>query len=216
MVASIVHAAVIASPDKLKTEQGYRQDAKTGLNEISKKAQELADLIRSHRSHCEKAQVGGVYFDVIDCLDRWFDIVIHDNSRPRWLPVPNLYRDYVRAEMEPLRLRFDGKYWPSADDLLDGLAVLANESELVAGSSVTAASRLTRKVSPRSFIYTLLEVLHRNSFGNGPLPPGFELKPKIIATITNCALGLIDDQVSENNAKKAIVEFKKRNLTIDF
>ena len=210
VIDCIVGTAAHNSRDKLKVGQGHLQDAKAELEKISEKAKVLADLLRSYRSHCEKAQVSGSGFDIVDCLDRWAADAICDTNRPRWLPCPNLYRDFLREGLEPVRRRYDGKYWPNVDDLLDGLSIAANDSNLTAGCTVTAAGRLTREVSARSFIYVLLEVLRRNGLGNGPLPRNFELTSGSVAKISNCALGLVGNQVTQQNAGKAIAEFKYR------
>ncbi|HFK2927228.1 TPA: hypothetical protein ACGY8I_004474 [Aeromonas hydrophila] len=159
------------------------RDRLVQINEdISDLATRLADLLREREDICNRAGFGCERETGLAAL---FDRAGEHNP---------LYTLYPQDEFLRLAHRYEHKYWPSIEDLLNELASDAEQSEVYAHDAETEAGTSSRKPSQYDVLRAFQAKLDEYALG-GALPSNLRLSDSAMATILNCITELDADSL---------------------
>lgn len=106
------------------------------------------------------------------------------------------FTSYLQDKLKQLQGRFDLKYWPRLDDVMKTIADDARMAVPVAIDSITKAATIGVRASLADYFRALFEAIECNRQKEcGFLPNDFKLTDNSIATLANCALGLMPEDI---------------------
>ncbi|MDC4876217.1 hypothetical protein OHV84_09845 [Acinetobacter baumannii] len=164
------------------------REAEKQLNEVNRqiysKANELAELLKKRS---ELINTSGFTTDTHYHICN----VIFDSSSGN-----PYFTSYLQDKLKQLQGRFDLKYWPRLDDVMQVIAEDARKAIPVAIDSITDAATLGERASLIDYFRALFEAIECNRQQEyGFLPNDLKLTDNAIATLANCALALKPEEM---------------------
>ncbi|KRW58408.1 hypothetical protein AO724_04710 [Aeromonas allosaccharophila] len=150
--------------------------------DISDLASRLTDLLREREEICNRAGFG---------CERETGLAALLDRAGEHNP---LYTMYPQDEFLSLARKYEYKYWPSIEDLLEELACDAEQSEVYAHDAETEAGTSSRKPSQYDVLRAFQAKLDDYALG-GSLPSNLRLSDSAMATILNCITELDADSL---------------------
>lgn len=170
--------------------------------EISDLAYRMADLLREREKICNR---GGFGCERETCLASLLDRA--GDSNP-------LYSMYVQDEFVRLKQRNEPKYWPSIEDLLEELAIDAEQSDVYAHDAETEAGTSSRKPSQYDALRAFQAKLDDYALG-GSLPRRLKLSDSAMATILNCITELDVDSLVTAEYIKSFRQKERKKASVE-
>lgn len=193
ILKTIVSAAAYWNPDEARK---FREDKKRliELNEqIADSAEKLAGLLQFREEISERS--GFSAYDDYHFME-WVEKAAETNYRYKW---------YLADKIASLRSQFDLKYWPTSVEVIEAIKTFALETEIEAMDTWTEASISSKKSSTADFVRTICKALEEQTkydfFG---IPNDFRLSDSALASIINCTLNLLDDDIIDSNYVKNV------------
>jgi len=173
----LVEITSMHNPEEAKRSR----DAGKQLNEVNwqiySKATELAELLKKRS---ELINTSGFTTDTHYHICN----VICDASSGN-----PYFTSYLQDKLKQLQGRFDLKYWPRLDEVIQVIAEDARIAVPAAIDSITDAATLGERASLVDYFRALFEAIECNRQREyGFLPNDFKLTDSTIATLANCAL----------------------------
>lgn len=187
----------------------YSPEASSGIRDSLRKAQELnaeigelsgrlADLMRSRRELCEHNSINGSeLYSIVQTID------LAGDSNP-------LYLSWIKDPLDALTGRFDGKYWPSLEDLIVIIAKDASTTEVRLHDLVTQAAVDSPKRSKLDYLRGFWAALEESTGCSyaGCLPTGFQLTDSMTAALLNACYG--SELFEATGVKRARQEYRQK------
>lgn len=207
-ISEILHAILFAAayyhPDKAKRARDIRSEIASTNARIVELADELADALEFRTKLVETS-------GFTSGAEHHIAALIESSSKDNYWFNWNL-RDPLLA----LRRRYDGKYWPSLEDVVREIAIDSEQCRVEPLSSVLAAATHSSRASKADFVRALIETLEDGSSCHGGwIPDGFRFSDNSIATIMNCALALNDDELVDSSYVKRLRQRDRENRAED-
>ncbi|WP_236208046.1 hypothetical protein [Pseudomonas tohonis] len=112
---------------------------------------------------------------------------------------------YLEDELEMLQARYDLKYWPALDACINAIADDAREAEIEASDPLTEAATDAARSSLADFFKAWFVAIEEHRCAeNGWLPNDFRPSDSSLASLANCALGLVDDDLLDSSYVKRL------------
>lgn len=184
VLSLVVSCAAFWNPEKAVSYREERKELIETNKEIAKIARKLADLLeKRYELHNHSGFSSDTHYSIIN--------VIKKASKNNYL-----FGSYLEEPLSHLTGRFDLKYWPSIEEVIEELGTDAAKAETHANDSLTEASTTSSRPSKIDFLRALFSAIHENSEREfGLIPRTFELSDKSFAEIMNCALQLEPDEL---------------------
>lgn len=179
ILREVLSVAASWNPQKAINYRAERERLTEINQKIGKTARQLSELIAMRdKLHNESGFTSDTHYSIVDVLD----VAARNN---------NLYAFDAMDELIQLRGRFDLKYWPLIENVVQELSNNAINSTVTASDSYTHAATSSRKSSLADFFRVLLEAFEENTTTNhGYIPAGFRFTDRSLANIANCALDI--------------------------
>ena len=115
------------------------------------------------------------------------------------------YQLHLKEPLQNLASQFDFKYWPSVERVVDAIANDAQSAKVYAYDSVTRANISSSRISLTDYYKAFFQALddERESVSQF-IPDKFEISDESLASVVNCALGLIDDNAKDGQYVKRL------------
>lgn len=198
VVNTILSTAAFFSPEQLS---GRRDDLRRCAElsaDISKKAQELARLLRTRTAY-KNANGVSVPDD-----SHPLDVLARAAAKSG---CAYLFEAWIAPRLDPIRNDFDLKYWPRTADFLEALA-REQEYPIEPADRIDASAMESRQGnSPRDFVRALDEALTELHEQDGI---GTDFSHRTIAEIANCALNLPAENALTRDSVKALRAYQRR------
>ncbi len=107
-----------------------------------------------------------------------------------------LYESHLDPKLSQLRGQYDLKYWPSVSKIIAEIGYDAENSEVVPIQEITREAISSRKSSTRDYVRALfvaIDEISGDTFRD--IPREFCLRDESIASLINCSLDLVDDEL---------------------
>jgi hypothetical protein len=185
-------AVTVWGPEEMKQARADRQTLVELNKQIKEQAMSLATLMERRTDLSNKSGFSSnTHYHVLEVVEK------AGSDR-------HAFTNWAKNPLAAVRSQFDLKYWPTPADFVRELARDAAEAEPSASDPVTEAAT-TGRAAKADFFKALFEIIEENSsrFG-GPLPLGFELSDKTLASLGNCALDLPPDELITDEYVKNI------------
>jgi hypothetical protein len=199
---AVLSVAAQWDPMRTATAREGARKLKQINSEIAQAAATLATLVE------KRADLGyqhGLYpgddFDVVELIE--LGAAFSDTRRGA------LFASHVGSELHALRSRFDEKYWPTSDEVIGAIALVAIRSQITASNHITAAVLESRQDSTADFFRALLAYLE-NLARSGLMPRRFQLSDSALATIGTCALDLDPGAIAAENVNTLRQRLRRR------
>jgi len=183
----LLSSAAFCNPEQITKARTARNDL-VGVNQqISRKATELAELLarRSDLNNTSSFR-SSTHYHVCDVIE-----AASENN--------HLFKFYVKERLDALTGQFDLKYWPSLSDVLQVIAVDAEQASIEATDPLTDAATSASRPSRADFLKALFAAIEENSAEHyGLLPSDFKLNDRTLASLTNCGLNLGPDDLVDD------------------
>lgn len=155
------------------------------INErVSKISRELTSLLD------ERTKISNDYcfdsddaYHIVDLIKR----ANHDNY---------LYESHLHPKLSPLTSQYDSKYWPSVSKIVAEIGYDADSSIVVPIQEITREAISSRRSSTRDYLRALFvatDEIVGNTFRD--IPKTFNLRDESFASLINCSLDLVDDDM---------------------
>ena len=204
ILRSIVSAAAFWNPDEAKK---LREDKKrlVDLNkQIAETAGKLAGLLHNRKEISEKS--GFSAYDDYHFME-WVEKAAETNY---------MYKSYLADKIASLRGQFDLKYWPTSVEVIDAIKTFALETKVEARDTWTEASISSKKSSTADFVRTVCKAVEEQTeysfFG---IPNDFKLSDESLATVVNCALNLLDDDIIDSSYVKNVRQRMRAQVSFE-
>lgn len=176
------------------------REALVALNkEIAKRSYALADLLRQRdQLHNHSDFHSGTHYDIVEVIDE----ASEGNGR---------YAYYLKEPLAHLSGRFDMKYWPMLDSLVQVIGDDAERAKVKASDPLTDSATRSKRPSTADFTRALDAAIQdsRGSYSGG-LPKDFMLSDQGLATLVNVLLDLpVDTMVDAVHVKNSRNKGKK-------
>lgn len=200
-LGTVLSAAAFWNPEKINEARAARVDLQNVNQQIAKKAEELANLLRKRSDlHNTSGFSSDTHYHVCE--------VIEGASQDNYL-----FQSYVQECLQALHYQFDLKYWPSMSEFLRELAADAAEANIQATDPMTAAATLAIRSSKADFFKAQFAAIEENSAENyGRLPSSFKVSDNTLASLANCALDLGPNDLVDGSYVKRFRQ-RERNET---
>ncbi|MDH2522855.1 hypothetical protein [Acinetobacter baumannii] len=201
----LVEITSIHNPEEAKRSR----DAEKQLNEVNRqiysKATELAELLKKRS---ELINTSGFTTDTHYHICN----VICDASSGN-----PYFTSYLQDKLKQLQGRFDLKYWPRLEDVMQVIAEDARTAVPAAIDSITEAATIGGRASLADYFRALFEAIECNRQKEcGFLPNEFKLTDSSIATLTNCALALEPKDIIDGPYVKNFRSRERKRLSSGF
>lgn len=200
----LVEITSMHNPEEAKRSR----DAEKQLNEVNRqiysKATELAELLKKRS---ELINTSGF------TTDTYYHIcnVICDASSDN-----PYFTSYLQDKLKHLQGRFDLKYWPRLDEVMQVIAEDARIAVPTAIDSITEAATIGGRASLADYFRALFEAIECNRQKEyGFLPNDFKLTDSSIATLTNCALALEPEDIIDGPHVKNFRSRERKRIGSD-
>lgn len=176
------------------------RENKRRLKELNQKVVQVASQLQHLLDECEELRNTSGFHDGATSDARY-----HFEKSAEKIA---LYRSWPQKEVEGLFHRYDCKYWPSLQDMLQSVIEESVEPEIVALSPITDAATKSRQNSNTDFLRALDARILQDA---NLLPAGFQLSDDAVASIANVALQLPSDKLM--TADRVRVARYRNNVT---
>lgn len=195
----VLTTAAFWNPEKMQEARAASVDLTKINQQIAKKAAELAILVELRSNlHDTSGFSSDTHYHVCNVIDA--------ASQHNYL-----FRSYVQEKLRSLRSQFDMKYWPSLGAFLQELASDAEKAVMAATDPLTAAATAGIRPSKADFLKALFASIEENSTKSyGQLPNGFKPTDRTLASLANCALDLMEDDLIDDAYMKRLRQ-RERN-----
>lgn len=201
----LVEITCMHNPEETKRSR----EAEKQLNEVNRqiysKATELAELLKKRSDLINTSGfITDTHYHICN--------VICDAS----LGNP-YFISYLQVKLKQLQGRFDLKYWPRLDDVMNVIAEDARIAVSASIDSITEAATIGGRASLADYFRALFEAIECNLQKEyGFLPNDFKLTDSSIATLANCALALEPEEMIDGPYVKNFRSRERKRLSSDF
>lgn len=204
IIRAIISAAAFWNPDEAKK---LREDKKRLIDlnkQIAETAGKLAGLIHNRKEIAEKS--GFSAYDDYHFME-WVEKAAETNYR---------YQSCLADKITSLRGQFDLKYWPTSVEVIEAIKSFAQETKVEATDTWTEASTSSNKSSTADFVRTICKAMEEQTkhscFG---IPNDFKLSDEGLATVVNCALNLLDDDIIDSSYVKNVRQRMRAQSSVE-
>lgn len=204
MLGIITSVAAFWNPDRIADARGARNRLKEVNSEIAERAQELSGLLEERESLQNTSGFSSdTHYHIVDVIET------ASNSN-------GYYLFHLKEELEPLRARYDLKYWPGLAEIIRVIGEDADSAGTDATDPVTRAATTRSRGSRADFFKALFESIKENGAANhGYIPRGFKLSDNTLASLANCALDLGPDDLVDAAYVKRLRQREREELRSD-
>lgn len=203
LLRQLVYLAAYWNPDETKKVRDQVSRAERLNKDIAQRARELADLMRRRNDGCQDVSTPYDHSPV--------ELIVQAAQRSNDLHKSGLFKSWVEDGLTLLRTRFDGKYWPTTDELLNALADVQSETAPQPHDSAMMNAISSRSHSAGDFIRAMLTRLDEITDPRGGNPHrsliGFSFTDGAIASFASASLGL-DPPLSADSVAKHRERFR--------
>lgn len=198
----VVNVAAFWNPDRVAD----ARDARNRLGEVNREIAELADelaalLDEREEIHNTSGFSSDTHYHIVDVIEA----ASSDNG---------YHRFHLKGELEPLRGRFDLKYWPRLAEIARVIGQDANFAGTAATDSLTRAATTGSRGSRADFFKALFALIDENrAASHGRIPNGFKLSDNALASLANCALDLGPDDLVDSAYVKRLRQRERGGRT---
>ena len=194
----VIEVAYFYSPEASANVRDSLRKAQEMNGEIGLLARQLAELMRRRRELCDAESIHG---SELYSLPQVVGLAGEENGR---------YRSYLKSPLEALAGRFDGKYWPALEDLVDIIAEDAIAADVHFHDQVTQAALGSPKRSKLDYLRGFWAALEESTGCSyaGCLPRGFRLTDSMTAALLNACYG--EELFEATSVKRARQEERQR------
>lgn len=112
---------------------------------------------------------------------------------------------YLEEELELLQARYDLKYWPLLDACIEAIAEDARNAVIEASDPLTEAATDASRSSLADYFKALFVAIAENTKAqHGWIPNNFRPSDSSLASLANCALDLVDDELLDGSYVKRL------------
>lgn len=180
----VINVAAFWNPERVADARDARVRLKAVNRAIAELAGDLAGLLEERSDiHNTSGFASDTHYHIIDVIEA----ASGENG---------FYRFHLKDELEPLRGRYDLKYWPRLEDVVRVIGQDADGAGTDATDPLTRAATTGSRGSRADFFKALFELIKENGVANhGHIPRGFWLSDNSLASLANCALDLGPDDL---------------------
>ncbi|MCO1948132.1 hypothetical protein [Pseudomonas aeruginosa] len=112
---------------------------------------------------------------------------------------------YLEEELESLQAQYDLKYWPPLDACIEAIAEDARNAVIEASDPLTEAATDASRSSLADYFKALFVAIAENTKAqHGWIPNNFRPSDSSLASLANCALDLVDDELLDGSYVKRL------------
>lgn len=181
---TLAEVAAFWSPEEIEKARAGRERLRKVNLLIATRAAELSALLEERSELCTHSGFADdSYYHIVQAIDA------AGAGNP-------LYGTYIKKPLRALKGQFDLKYWPSPSACLAAIGGDAEQAELEATDSVTAAATEGSRASLADFFKGWFEAIEENGTDDGGfIPSSVRLTDNSYASFVNCALDLGPDDL---------------------
>lgn len=201
LLGILLDISIYWRPEANKTARDDRQKLIELNQDIVKKSNELAQLLRKRSEICNLSGFScNTYYDICD--------VIEDAAKDN-----DLFKSYIRKRFTSVRAGFDLKYWPDLPSVVSQIGSDAECAEVVASDPLTAAATESLRASVTDYFKALFAAFNENEkrFG-GLLPNGFKLTDGSLAAMANIFLDLQPESIIDSGYVKGVRQRLRKTM----